>query len=112
MVLLLTLTIERYHGMGSISQYDSLVRHVVGETLEADQGQSFVGEIITDEFLLSNETDGVSEVLSEERQQGVSVSQTLVAGVGHEESQREALVLVGQTWGHWSARRGNRGNFT
>ena len=104
MVLLLTLTIERYHGMGSISQYDSLVRHVVGETLEADQGQSFVGEIISDEFLLSNETDRVSEVLSEERQQGFSVRQTLVAGVGHEESQREAFVLVWETFKHCSVR--------
>ena len=70
---------------------------MVGGTLEADQRQSFVGKIITDEFLLSNQVDGVSEVFSEERQQGVSVLQTLVAGVGHEESQREALVLVGET---------------
>ena len=90
--------------MGSISQYDSLVRHVVGKTLEAYQGQGFVGEIITEEFLLSNQVDGVSEVFSEERQQGISVLQTFEAGVGHEESQREALVLVGETFKHWSAR--------
>ena len=90
--------------MGSISQYDSLVRHVVGGTLDAHQGQGFVGEIIADEFLLSYQVDGVSEMFVEERQQGVSVLQAFVAGVGHEESQREALVLVGETFKHCSAR--------
>ena len=90
--------------MGSISHYDSLVCHVVGGTLEAHQGQSFVGKIITEEFLLSNQVDGVSEVFSEERQQGLSVLQTFEGGVGHEESQREALVLIGETFKHCSAR--------
>ena len=90
--------------MGSISQDDSLVRHVVRETLEADQGQSSVGKIFSDEFLLSNQVDGVSEVFSEERQQSFSVRQTFEGGARHEESQREALVLVGETFKHWSAR--------
>ena len=90
--------------MSRISENDSLVFHVVGGTLDADQGQCFVGKIITDEFLLSDQVDGVSEVFIEERQQGFSVRQSLIAGVGHEESEGEALVLVRETFKHCSAR--------
>ena len=98
------MTIERNHGVSSISEDDCLVSHVVGETLDAHQGQGSVGKIITHEFLLSNQLDGVSEVFIEERQQGFSVLQSFEGGVGHEEGESEALVLVRQTFKQWSAR--------
>ena len=88
--------------MGGVPQDDGLVLDVVGGALDADEGESSVGEEVRQEVLSPDQADRVSEVLIEETEQGLSVLEALEGGVGHEEGECEALVLVWKTFKYCS----------